>query len=77
MCIALIINYIAFVKFEVIYEDNHLLVINKPVGWLSQGDKTNDRTISEAYKEYIKNKYKKPGNVFLHPAHRLDRPVSG
>ena len=64
-------------KIEVIYEDNHLLVVNKPAGWLSQGDKTNDLSICEPYKAYIKEKYHKPGNVFLHPAHRLDRPVSG
>ena len=64
-------------KIEVIYEDNHLLVVNKPSGWLSQGDKTNDLSICEPYKNYIKEKYNKPGNVFLHPAHRLDRPVSG
>lgn len=64
-------------KIEVIYEDNHLLVVNKPSGWLSQGDKTNDLSICEPYKAYIKEKYNKPGNVFLHPAHRLDRPVSG
>ena len=64
-------------KIEVIYEDNHLLVVNKPAGWLSQGDKTNDLSICEPYKAYIKEKYNKPGNVFLHPAHRLDRPVSG
>jgi len=65
------------VKIDVIYEDNHLLVVNKPAGWLSQGDKTNDLSICEPYKAYIKEKYNKPGNVFLHPAHRLDRPVSG
>ncbi len=64
-------------KIDVIYEDNHLLVVNKPAGWLSQGDKTNDLSICEPYKAYIKEKYNKPGNVFLHPAHRLDRPVSG
>ena len=58
-------------------QDNHLLVVNKPSGWLSQGDKTNDLSICEPYKAYIKEKYNKPGNVFLHPAHRLDRPVSG
>jgi 23S rRNA pseudouridine1911/1915/1917 synthase len=65
------------VNIDVIYEDNHLLVVNKPSGWLSQGDKTNDLAICEPYKSYIKEKYNKPGNVFLHPAHRLDRPVSG
>ncbi len=60
-----------------IYEDNHLLVVNKPVNWLVQGDKTGDPTLIDWSKDYIKKKYKKPGNVFLNPAHRLDRPVSG
>ena len=77
MCIELIISNIVTVKIDVIYEDNHLLVVNKPAGWLSQGDKNNDLSICEAYKAYIKEKYNKPGNVFLHPTHRLDRPVSG
>lgn len=77
MCIVLIISNIVTVKIDVIYEDNHLLVVNKPPGWLSQGDRTNDLSICEPYKAYIKEKYNKPGKVFLHPAHRLDRPVSG
>ena len=64
-------------KIDVLYEDNHLLIVNKAPGWLSQGDKTNDITILEPYKKYLKDKYAKPGNVYLHPAHRLDRPVSG
>ncbi len=62
---------------SVIYEDNHLLVINKPAGWLVQGDHTGDRTLIDWGKAYLKEKYEKPGAVFLHPAHRLDRPVSG
>jgi 23S rRNA pseudouridine1911/1915/1917 synthase len=61
----------------VIYEDNHLLVINKPAGWLVQGDKTGDRTLTDWGKDYLRQKYAKPGNIFLHPAHRIDRPVSG
>jgi 23S rRNA pseudouridine1911/1915/1917 synthase len=72
----------AFVKNKlidpkIIYEDNHLLVINKPIGWLVQGDKTGDPTLTDWGKNYIKKKYNKPGDVFLNPAHRLDRPVSG
>ncbi|MFY0601076.1 MAG: RluA family pseudouridine synthase [Cyclobacteriaceae bacterium] len=62
---------------KVIYEDNHLLVVNKPTGWLVQGDKTGDRTLTDWAKVYIKRKYDKPGDVYLHPTHRLDRPVSG
>lgn len=61
----------------IIYEDNHLLVVHKPPGILVQGDRTGDPTILDYYKQYIKKKYDKKGNVFLHPAHRLDRPVSG
>lgn len=62
---------------HVIYEDNHLLVINKQAGQLAQGDETGDITLLDLAKDYIKIKYDKPGAVFLHPAHRLDRPVSG
>lgn len=61
----------------IIYEDNHLLAINKPAGWLVQGDRTGDPTLTDWGKVYLKEKYLKPGAVFLHPAHRLDRPVSG
>lgn len=61
----------------VIYEDNHLLAINKPAGWLVQGDRTGDATLTDWGKAYLKEKYAKPGAVFLHPAHRIDRPVSG
>jgi len=63
--------------FTVVYEDNHLLVVNKAVGILVQGDKTGDKTLTDYCREYIKHKYDKPGDVFLHPVHRLDRPVSG
>ena len=61
----------------IVYEDNHLLIINKPAGWLVQGDKTGNQTLTDWGKEYLKEKYDKPGAVFLHPAHRIDRPVSG
>ena len=62
---------------EVVYEDNHLLVVNKRAGEIVQGDKTGDRPLSEMVKEYIKEKYAKPGNVFCGVVHRIDRPVSG
>lgn len=64
-------------KERILYEDNHLLVVNKTSGVLVQGDKTGDRVITDIYKYYLKEKYNKPGNVFLQPAHRLDRPTSG
>ena len=63
--------------FNVVYEDNHLLVVNKAAGVLVQGDKTGDKTLTDYCKDYIAKKYDKPGAVFLHPVHRLDRPVSG
>ena len=62
---------------QVLYEDNHLLVINKSAGVLVQGDATGDQPLVEIGKEYIKVKYHKPGDVFLGVVHRLDRPVSG
>ena len=62
---------------SVIYEDNHLLVVNKPAGVLVQGDRTGDKPLVEVGKEYIKERYHKPGEVFLGVVHRLDRPVSG
>ena len=62
---------------SILYEDNHLLVINKNAGTLVQGDETGDKPLVELGKEYIKEKYKKPGEVFLGVVHRLDRPVSG
>ncbi len=63
--------------FHVIYEDNHLLVVNKSAGVLVQGDVTGDTPLVDLCKEYIKKKYKKPGEVYLGVVHRLDRPVSG
>lgn len=62
---------------EVLFEDNHLLVINKPTGVLVQGDATGDKPLAEIAKDYIADKYKKPGAVFLGVVHRIDRPVSG
>ena len=61
----------------VIYEDNHIIVVNKNASEIVQGDKTGDTPLSETVKQYIKEKYNKPGNVFLGVTHRLDRPVSG
>lgn len=63
--------------FTVLYEDNHLLIVNKEAGILVQGDATGDKALVEYGKEYIKEKYDKPGAVFLGVVHRLDRPVSG
>ncbi len=62
---------------KVIYEDNHLLVVEKPVNILSQGDDTNDKDMVNLLKDYIKKKYNKPGNVYIGLIHRLDRPVGG
>jgi 23S rRNA pseudouridine1911/1915/1917 synthase len=62
---------------EVLYEDNHLIAINKRPGDIVQGDKTGDEPLSDKVKTYLKEKYQKPGNVFCGVIHRLDRPVSG
>jgi 23S rRNA pseudouridine1911/1915/1917 synthase len=62
---------------KVIYEDNHLIIVNKSPGEIVQGDKTGDKPLSELLKEYVKAKYDKPGEAFLGVVHRLDRPVSG
>lgn len=64
-------------NLQVLYEDNHLIAINKRPGDIVQGDKTGDAPLSEIVKEYIKEKYNKLGNVYLGVAHRLDRPTSG
>ncbi len=61
----------------VLYEDNHIIIVNKSSSEIVQGDKTGDKPLVEIVKEYIKEKYHKPGNVFLGVVHRLDRPVSG
>lgn len=65
------------VPFEVIFEDNHLLIVNKASGVLVQGDITGDVPLVELCKQYIAKKYQKPGAVFLGVVHRIDRPVSG
>ena len=62
---------------EVLYEDNHIIIVYKEAGEIVQGDKTGDEPLSEIVKRWIKDKYQKPGNVFLGIVHRLDRPVSG
>lgn len=62
---------------QVLYEDNHIIIVYKQSGEIVQGDKTGDKPLSETIKEWIKEKYAKPGNVFLGVVHRLDRPVSG
>ena len=64
-------------NLEVLYEDNHIIIINKRPGDIVQGDKTGDKPLSEVVKEYIAEKYNKPGNVYLGVVHRLDRPTSG
>ena len=62
---------------QVVYEDNHIIIVSKRSGEIVQGDKTGDEPLSETVKQYIKEKYGKPGEVFLGVVHRLDRPVSG
>lgn len=64
-------------NLQIIHEDNHLIVINKRVGDIVQGDKTGDKPLSEVVKEYIKDKYNKPGDVYIGVVHRLDRPTTG
>ncbi len=62
---------------EILYEDNHIIIVNKHPGEIVQGDKTGDTPLSESLKEYIRNRDSKPGNVFVGVVHRLDRPVGG
>lgn len=64
-------------KLKVIFEDNHIIVVEKPVNIPSQGDKTGDIDMISIIKDYLKEKYNKPGNVYLGLVHRLDRPVGG
>ena len=64
-------------NLQILHEDNHIIVVNKRVGDIVQGDKTGDKPLSEVVKEYIKEKYQKPGEVFLGVVHRLDRPTTG
>jgi 23S rRNA pseudouridine1911/1915/1917 synthase len=64
-------------SLQILYEDNHIIAVNKSCGDIVQGDKTGDRTLGDEVKEYLKIKYNKPGNVFLGVTHRIDRPTSG
>ena len=64
-------------NLQILHEDNHIIVINKRVGDIVQGDKTGDKPLSDVVKEYLKDKYNKPGEVFLGVVHRLDRPTTG
>lgn len=64
-------------NLQILFEDNHIIIINKRAGDIVQGDKTGDKPLSEVVKEYIKVKYNKPGNVYLGVVHRLDRPTTG
>lgn len=64
-------------KLEVLYEDNHIIAVYKPAGMLVQGDHSGDPTLMDEVKYFLKQKYNKPGNVFLGMLHRLDRPVAG
>ena len=64
-------------NLQILHEDNHLIIVNKRVGDIVQGDKTGDKPLSDVVKEYIKDKFNKPGEVFLGVVHRLDRPTTG
>jgi len=64
-------------NLQILFEDNHIIVINKRAGDIVQGDKTGDKPLSDVVKDYIKEKYNKPGNVYLGTVHRLDRPTTG
>lgn len=64
-------------NLQVLYEDNHIIIVNKRAGDIVQGDKTGDQPLSDVVKDFIKDKYNKPGNVYLGVVHRLDRPTTG
>lgn len=64
-------------NLQVLHEDNHIIIVNKRAGDIVQGDRTGDKPLSEVVKEYLKEKYNKPGNVYLGVVHRLDRPTTG
>ncbi|WP_040280094.1 RluA family pseudouridine synthase [Psychroserpens damuponensis] len=64
-------------NLQVVYEDNHIIIVNKRAGDIVQGDRTGDKPLSDVVKDYIKDKYNKPGNVYLGVVHRLDRPTTG
>ena len=65
------------IKMEILYEDNHIIIVNKSPREIVQGDKTGDKPLVDMVKDYLKEKYHKPGNVFCGVVHRLDRPTSG
>lgn len=69
--------YLTYTIMQVLYDDNHIIIVNKDPGEIVQGDKTGDTPLSETLKQWIKEKYAKPGRVFLGVVHRLDRPVGG
>lgn len=71
------LNNISGHMIDVLFEDNHLIVVNKKAGEITQGDKTGDTPLPDKLKQWLKEKYQKPGNVFLGVVHRLDRPTSG
>ncbi len=77
MILSLTLFFLQLISMQVIYEDNHVIVVNKSTSEIVQGDKTGDKPLSEILKDWIKQKYDKPGNVFVGVVHRLDRPVSG
>ena len=64
-------------NLQILFEDNHIIIVNKRAGDITQGDKTGDKPLSDVVKEYIRVKYNKPGNIYLGVVHRLDRPTSG
>lgn len=64
-------------NLQILFEDNHIIIVNKRAGDIVQGDKTGDKPLSDVVKNYIKEKYNKPGNVYLGTVHRLDRPTTG
>ncbi|WP_346882502.1 RluA family pseudouridine synthase [uncultured Algibacter sp.] len=64
-------------NLQILFEDNHIIIVNKRAGDIVQGDKTGDKPLSDVVKDYIKDKYNKPGNVYLGTVHRLDRPTTG
>jgi 23S rRNA pseudouridine1911/1915/1917 synthase len=72
-----LLNNITKENLQVLFEDNHIIIVNKRAGDITQGDKTGDKPLSDVVKEYVKDKYNKPGLVFIGTVHRLDRPTSG
>ena len=77
LVVELLLRLMNTIADRILYEDNHLIVVNKLPSEIVQGDKTGDKCLLDDVKEYIKEKYDKPGNVFAGLVHRIDRPVSG